>query len=90
MEKESLAYELVSDMKKANKRQNIIWFIIWLITFIAFLGLLTYTIWLLNDISYIEETETYTQEVSDFETINGSVTNNGDVYGEDKTNSQEN
>ena len=84
MEKESLAYELVSDMKKANKRQNIIWFIIWLITFIAFLGLLTYTIWLLNDISYVEET--YTQEVTDFDTINGNVNNNGEIYGEDKAN----
>ena len=84
MEKESLAYELVSDMKKANKRQNIIWFIIWLITFIAFLGLLTYTIWLLNDISYVKET--YTQEVTDFDTINGNVNNNGEIYGEDKAN----
>lgn len=84
MEKESLAYELVSDMKKANKRQNIIWLIVWLITFIAFLGLLTYTIWLLNDISYVEET--YTQEVTDFDTINGNVNNNGEIYGEDKAN----
>lgn len=78
MENESLAYELLSDMKKSNKRM----FIIWVITFLAFLGLLTYTIWLLNDISYVEET--YTQEVSDFETINGNVTNNGDIYGEDQ------
>lgn len=86
MEKESLAYELLSDMKKANKRQNIIWLIVWLITFIAFLGLLTYTIWLLNDISYVEENETYTQEVTDFDTINGNVNNNGEIYGEDKAN----
>lgn len=78
MENESLAYELLSDMKKSNKRM----FIVWVITFLAFLGLLTYTIWLLNDISYVEET--YTQEVSDFETINGNVTNNGAIYGEDQ------
>ena len=84
MEKESLAYELISDMKKTNKRQNIIWLIVWLITFIAFLGLLTYTIWLLNDISYVEET--YTQEVTDFDTVNGNVNNNGEIYGEDKAN----
>lgn len=88
--KESLAYELVCDLKKTNKRLNITWLIAWLITFLSFLGLLAYTIWLLNDISYVEETETYTQEVTDFETVNGNVTNKGNTYGEDKTNSQEN
>lgn len=87
---DSLAYELVCDLKKTNKRLNITWLIAWLVTFFSFLGLLTYTIWLLNDISYVEETETYMQEVSDFETINGNVTNKGNTYGEDKTNSQEN
>ena len=53
MEKESIAYELLQDTKKANKRM----FIIWLITFLAFLGLLTYTIYLLNDITTVTTTE---------------------------------
>ena len=57
MEKESLAYELLQDTKKANKRM----FVIWLITFLAFLGLLTYTIYLLNDISTVT-TEEITQD----------------------------
>ena len=83
---ESLAYELVCDLKKTNKRLNITWLIAWLITFLSFLGLLAYTIWLLNDISYVEENETYTQEVTDFDTINGNVNNNGEIYGEDKAN----
>lgn len=83
--KESLAYELVCDLKKTNKRLNITWLIAWLITFLSFLGLLAYTIWLLNDISYVEET--YTQEVTDFETITGDVTNIGGTNGENKTDS---
>ena len=82
---ESLAYELVCDLKKTNKRLNITWLIAWLITFLSFLGLLAYTIWLLNDISYVEET--YTQEVTDFETITGDVTNIGGTNGENKTDS---
>lgn len=82
---ESLAYELVCDLKKTNKRLNITWLIAWLITFLSFLGLLAYTIWLLNDISYVEET--YTREVTDFETITGDVTNIGGTNGENKTDS---
>lgn len=82
---DSLAYELICDLKKTNKRLNITWLIAWLITFLSFLGLLAYTIWLLNDISYVEET--YTQEVTDFETITGDVTNIGGTNGENKTDS---
>jgi len=40
-------------------------------------------VYILNDIG----TTTTTQEVSDIDTINGSVVNNGDVYGEDKADS---
>lgn len=75
IEEESLAMELLKDARKTNKRM----FIIWIVTFIILIGVTCYTIWLLNDISNVEAT---TQEVSDIETIGGSVVNNGDVYGE--------
>ena len=70
---ESLARELLQDARKQNKRM----FIIWIITFVAFLGLLGYTIYLLNDMQKI----TTTQEIEDIDTIGGNVTN-GDIYGE--------
>ena len=59
------------------------------IPYVAFIGLLGYTIWLLNDIGTVETTDT-TQEISDVDSINGSVGNNGDVYGESKADSKEN
>jgi hypothetical protein len=65
-------------LKVQNKRL----FIVWLVTFVAFIGLLGYTIWLLNDIGV----ETTTQEISDVDTIENSNVTNGDMYGEDKTN----
>ena len=77
LKEHSLAWELYQDSKKANKRL----FIIWIITFVAFILLLTYTIWLLNDISNVEVNNT--QEVEDIETVNGSIINNSDNYGED-------
>ena len=75
---ESFASEILRDYKKTNKRI----FAIWIITFIAFVGLLCYTIYLLNDIGTIETT---TQEVNNIDSIDGSVIN-GDNYGEDKAN----
>lgn len=75
---ESFASEILRDYKKTNKRI----FAIWIITFIAFIGLLCYTIYLLNDIGTIETT---TQEVNNIDSIGGSVIN-GDNYGEDKAN----
>ena len=51
---QSLAMELLQDYKKANKR----FFIIWLVTFIAFIVLVGYVIYLHNDIG----TETTTTE----------------------------
>ena len=71
-EEESFAMELLKDQRKQNKRL----FVIWLVTFVAFLGLLTYTIWLINDIEVIE-TDEYTQEITDFESIDGSTIING-------------
>lgn len=75
VKEQSLAMEIISDYKKANKRL----FIVWIITFTALVGMCCYTVYLLNDISSVETT---TQEVSDIDTIGGSVVNNGDVYGE--------
>lgn len=74
IEEQSLAMSMLIDYKKQNKRL----FFIWIITFIAFIGLLGYTIYLLNDIGTVETT---TQEVSDFDTINGNVVNKGDING---------
>lgn len=70
------AKELLHILKTQNKRM----FIAWLITFIAFIGLLGYTIWLLNDIGSAEITST--QEV-DSSNIEYSDIINGDYYGED-------
>ena len=72
IKEESFAMELLKDQRKQNKRL----FVIWLVTFVAFLGLLTYTIWLINDIEVIE-TDEYTQEITDFESIDGSTIING-------------
>lgn len=78
------ASEMLHILKVQNKRL----FIIWLVTFIAFIGLLGYTIWLLNDIGVVETT---TQEVSQ-ENDNGNnnfIGNDGDIIdgkAENKTN----
>lgn len=72
---ESFAMELLRDYKKANKRQ----FIIILVILTMWFATIGYLVYVLNDIGIIEET---TQEITDFDTINGNVVNNGDVYGE--------
>lgn len=69
------ATEMLHILKVQNKRL----FIIWLVTFIAFISLLGYTIWLLNDIGTIEETST--QDIQDVNTIENSAITNGDVNG---------
>lgn len=75
VKEKSLAMELLEDERKSVKRL----FIIWIITFVAFLCLLGYTIYLLNDIQTIKTT---TQEITDFENISGGIVNRGDIYGE--------
>lgn len=72
----TLAYELLQDMKKQNRRM----FIIILFTLGMFTCLLGYTIWLLNDIG----TETTTTETYDMDTENGNNNfiggnNNGNI-----------
>ena len=69
------ATEMLHILKTQNKRL----FIIWLVTFIAFIVLLGYTIWLLNDIGTIEESS---QEISDISSIENSNIANGDINGE--------
>ena len=66
------AKELLHILKTQNKRM----FIAWLITFIAFIGLLGYTIWLLNDISYVDDTDTI--DIQDVENIDNSHIKIGD------------
>ena len=68
------ASEMLHILKVQNKRL----FIMWIVTFIAFIGLLSYTVWLLNDIGVIEET----QEITDVDTIENSNITNGDINGE--------
>ena len=72
---QSLALDLLRDYKKQNKRQFIVILVILSMWFIT----IGYLVYILNNISSVETT---TQEVSDIETIGGSVVNNGDVYGE--------
>lgn len=81
LEKQSFAYEMLSDQRKQNKRI----FAIWIITFVAFIGLLGYTIYLLNDFTVVETTEEkydITQDSGDggnnnFVNGNGNEVNNG-------------
>lgn len=71
---QSFAMDLLNDYKKQNKRL----FVIIIILIVAFMGLLAYTIYLLNDIGVVETT---TQEVSQ-ENDNGNnnfVGKNGDI-----------
>lgn len=75
LKEQSLAMELLKDYKKTNKRQFIVILVILSMWFIT----IGYLVYILNDISSVETT---TQEVSDIKTIDGSVVNNGDVYGE--------
>lgn len=84
-EEQSFALDLLRDYKKQNKRQFIVILVILTMWFIT----IGYLVYVLNDIGTIETTNT-TQEASDVDTIDGSVVNNGDVYGESKANSKEN
>lgn len=76
IKEESFAMELLRDYKKANKRQ----FIIILVILTMWFATIGYLVYVLNDIGVIEETTT--QEVTDIDTVNGSIVNDGDVYGE--------
>lgn len=79
-EQQSFAMEFVHTLKVQNRRLHSAFKMViacWIITFLAFIGLLGYTIWLLNDIETIETTEN-TQEITDVENIENSSIINGD------------
>ena len=60
IEEENFALEILHDYKQQNKRL----FIIWIVTFIALIGVTCYTIYLLNDIGTVEEITTVDQDAS--------------------------
>ena len=69
------ATEMLHILKIQNKRL----FIVWLVTFIAFIGMLIYTIYLLNDIG-VKKTTTESYEMNadgNNNFINGD--NNGEI-----------
>ena len=65
------ATELLHILKVQNKRL----FIMWLVTFIAFIGLLGYTLWLLNDIGTIEVTQENADGYNNYIGNDGDITN---------------
>lgn len=72
LENESWAMLVLKDYKKTNKRM----FIIWIITFLALVGLSCYTIYLLNDIGTVEDNDTI--DIQDVESIDNSHIKIGD------------
>ena len=66
------ATEMLHILKTQNKRL----FIIWIITFIAFICLLGYTFYLLNDIGTIEETAVSQDNENGY---NNYIGNDGDI-----------
>lgn len=72
IQEESLAYSLLRDYKKQNKRQ----FIIILVILGMFTCLLGYTLWLMNDIGVSTETDTI--DIDNVETIDNSHIKIGD------------
>ena len=68
------ALEILKTFKSDSRK----FFIMWLITFIAFIGLLGYTIYILSSYQAV----TTEQRVEDVDTIDGNIVN-GDNYGED-------
>lgn len=78
MEEKGLALELLSDYKRANKRQ----FIIILVLILMWSLTIGYLVYILNDIGTVETTN---QEITGVETIDNSNIANGDINGDNKT-----
>lgn len=73
VQEKSFALELLHDFKVQNKRI----FIIWIITFVALIGVSVYTIYLLNDIgTETSTTITKTVDVDDVDNIENSTISN--------------
>lgn len=70
LEKESFAMELLKDSKKQNLR--LFW--IWIITFIALIGVSCYLIYIMNDIGVSNETI----DIEDIDNIDNSHIKIGD------------
>lgn len=70
---QSFAMDLLNDYKKQNKRL----FVIIIILIIAFMGLLAYTIFLLNDIGVEETQQTVSQDNENGS--NNFIGNDGDI-----------
>ena len=85
IQEQSFAMELLKDQKKQNKRQ----FIIILVILGMWFATIGYLVYVLNDIGTTTE-ETTTQEITDFDTINGNIVSKGDINGENKTDSKNN
>lgn len=68
---QSFASEILSDYKKANKRQ----FATIIIILCMWFATIGYLIYILNDITVI--TDEYSQEITDIESINDSTITNG-------------
>lgn len=66
------ATEMLHILKVQNKRL----FVVWIITFIAFICLLGYTIYLLNDVDKIEETTISQDNENGY---NNYIGNDGDI-----------
>jgi heme/copper-type cytochrome/quinol oxidase subunit 2 len=73
MKEKSLAWEIIQESKKNNTK----FFIMWLITFIALIGLSIYTYNLQKDIGVIETTEEVTQNNDNG--YNNYIGNDGDI-----------
>lgn len=74
MKEQSFAMELLHDARKTNKRM----FIIIIVILAMFTALLGYTLWLLNDIGTVEETnQEITQENENG--YNNFIGNDGDI-----------
>ena len=68
------ALGILREFKNDNKR----YFVIIITILLMWFATIGYLVYVLNDIGSVETT----QEVTDFDTINGNVVNNGDVNGE--------
>ena len=66
----SYALEFIKDYKADSKR----WFTILIVVLCMWFITIGYLVYVLNDTGVIEET---TQEITDFDTINGNVSNKG-------------
>ena len=92
VEKQSLAMELLEfskeqnrQLEKTNKRLIIVLIVI-LVLWFATIGAFLYYI---NTTGYVE-TDEYSQEIKDIDSVNNSKIINGDEYGENNSNKKEN